>query len=115
MLIHLANGTAEVVDMREVAPAAATEGMFVGRPRDSVDGGKAIAVPMLLKGLHLAWERHGSLPWARLLEDAVDLAGRAARARRPGRRLAARAEQDGPVLLPSRHAEDELDAAGDRE
>ena len=75
MLIHLANGTVEVVDMREVAPAAATEGMFVGRPRDSVDGGKAIAVPMLLKGLHLAWERHGSLPWARLLEDAVDLAG----------------------------------------
>ena len=64
ILISLANGTSEVVDAREEAPAAATERMYVGKPEASLTGGAAIAVPGELQGLRLAWERHGRAPWA---------------------------------------------------
>eukprot|EP00887_Chlorella_sp_A99_P000435 scaffold17.g435.t1 len=62
MLIRLPNGTAEVIDAREVAPLASNETMFVGRPDASLNGGLAVAVPLELKGLHLAHTRHGVLP-----------------------------------------------------
>lgn len=74
ILIRRANGTAEVVDAREEAPASAHESMFVGRPEAAVTGGKAIAVPAELSGLRLAWERHGRLPWPRLLLPVASLA-----------------------------------------
>ena len=64
ILISMANGTSEVVDAREQAPAAATERMYVGKPEASLTGGAAIAVPGELQGLRLAWERHGRAPWA---------------------------------------------------
>ena len=63
ILISLANGTSEVVDAREEAPAAATERMYVGKPEASLTGGAAIAVPGELQGLRLAWERYGRAPW----------------------------------------------------
>jgi gamma-glutamyltranspeptidase / glutathione hydrolase len=34
----------------------------------------AVVVPGTVAGLHLAWKEHGSLPWARLVQPAVDLA-----------------------------------------
>ncbi|KAL4444378.1 hypothetical protein ABPG75_012115 [Micractinium tetrahymenae] len=75
MLIRLPNGTAEVIDAREVAPAAANETMYTGLPeRASVDGGLAVAVPLELRGLWAAHQRHGRLPWPRLLQPAIDLA-----------------------------------------
>ena len=64
ILISMANGTSEVVDAREQAPAAATERMYVGKPEASLTGGTAIAVPGELQGLRLAWERYGRAPWA---------------------------------------------------
>ena len=64
ILISLANGTSEVIDAREEAPAAATEDMYVGKPEASLTGGAAIAVPGELQGLRLAWERYGWAPWA---------------------------------------------------
>tara|TARA_B100000795_G_scaffold75311_1_gene53532 strand:- start:1589 stop:2446 length:858 start_codon:yes stop_codon:yes gene_type:complete len=64
ILVSLANGTSEVIDAREEAPAAATEDMYVGKPEASLTGGAAIAVPGELQGLRLAWERHGIAPWA---------------------------------------------------
>lgn len=74
MLIRLPNGTTEVIDARELAPAAATEAMFRGKASAAVNGGLAIAVPLELKGLWLAHQRHGNLPWADLVTPVIPLA-----------------------------------------
>lgn len=48
---------------------------WVGKPKNaSLDGGLAIAVPLELKGLELAWRRYGLLPWARLVTPAAEIA-----------------------------------------
>lgn len=65
----------EVIDCRETAPAAATTNMFQGKPKKaSIQGGLSIAVPGELRGLELAHRRHGLLPWAVLVEPALDFA-----------------------------------------
>ena len=74
ILIHLANGTSLAIDAREAAPASATESMYVGRPKDALLGGAAIAIPAELQGLRAAWERHGRLPWAEVVRPAAELA-----------------------------------------
>lgn len=74
MLIRLPNRTSEVIDAREVAPVAATEAMYQGHPEWAVTGGLAVAVPLELKGLHLAHSRHGRLPWSQLVEPCIPLA-----------------------------------------
>ena len=80
MVIRLANGTREAIEFREAAPAAAYRDMYIdgsgvnGVNRSSTFGGAAVAVPAELSGLHLAWERHGRLPWRRLVEPAATLA-----------------------------------------
>ena len=37
-------------------------------------GHQSVAVPGMLRALELAWQRHGSLPWARILEPAIGFA-----------------------------------------
>ena len=45
----------------------------------------AVGVPGTVAGLHLAWKEHGSKPWKRLVEPAVDAGARRLRGqRRPG-------------------------------
>ena len=73
-VIRLANGTSEAIEFREEAPAAATPNMFAGSPDASLEGGLAVAVPSEIHGLRLAWERHGTLPWSRLVRPAATLA-----------------------------------------
>ena len=67
LIYTAATGDAEVIDARETAPAAATENMYSGNPSASVIGGLAVAVPGELRGLYLAWQRHGALPWSDLV------------------------------------------------
>ena len=65
----------EVIDCREIAPAAANTNMFRGKPNDaSIQGGLSIAVPGELRGLELAHKRHGILPWSMVVEPAMNLA-----------------------------------------
>ncbi|KAL1525731.1 hypothetical protein AB1Y20_020575 [Prymnesium parvum] len=75
LLIRRANGSAEVIDAREEAPASAYETMYLGSKSGlSLRGGLAVAVPAELSGLHLAWKRHGQLPWASLVLPVAELA-----------------------------------------
>jgi len=72
--------TVQAWDGRETAPAAADEGLFLrpdGRPMpffDAVAGGRAVGVPGAVRMLEAVHRRHGRLPWARLLQPAIDLA-----------------------------------------
>ena len=65
-----------VYDGREVAPAQATEGMFLGPDgqalpfNTAVLSGRATGVPGAVKMLGLAHQDHGRLPWRSLFGDA---------------------------------------------
>ncbi|MCU0787833.1 MAG: gamma-glutamyltransferase [Verrucomicrobia bacterium] len=74
MLVHPAPGEGKPVafNYRETAPAAARQNMFTRE--DSQYTHKAVAVPGTVRGLALAHQRFGSLPWANLLAPAVALA-----------------------------------------
>jgi gamma-glutamyltranspeptidase/glutathione hydrolase len=79
MLIRRADGRAEVIDYRERAPLAASRDMYLdGKgqviPGASTTGYRAVGVPGTVAGLALARERHGTRPWAELVEPARRLA-----------------------------------------
>ena len=74
LIFNNATGAAEVIDARETAPASARTDMYVGAPSAALIGGAAVAVPGELAGLYLAWQRHGKLPWSRLVTPAALLA-----------------------------------------
>eukprot|EP00963_Diacronema_lutheri_P007075 scaffold625_cov324-Pavlova_lutheri.AAC.109 len=77
MVIRMADGRAQVIDAREVAPENAYETMFPSTNHDdrpSVNGGLAIAVPLEMLGLREAWKQYGSLEWKRLVLPAAELA-----------------------------------------
>ena len=69
-------GKLTIYDGREVAPAQATPGMFLGadgKPLPfniAVVSGRATGVPGVLKMLDLAHREHGRLPWSSLFGDA---------------------------------------------
>ncbi|XP_001648753.2 gamma-glutamyltranspeptidase 1 [Aedes aegypti] len=67
-------GVVETMDAREMAPAAATEDMFVGDGDAAVLGGLAIGTPGVIKGFWELHERYGSLPWKDLFEPVIELA-----------------------------------------
>ncbi|MDT8436491.1 MAG: gamma-glutamyltransferase, partial [Gemmatimonadota bacterium] len=85
------------LDFRERAPAGASKDMYVdaqGRVTgDGVVGHLASGVPGSVAGMRAAHERFGSLPWARLLEPAIRLAGEGFRVT-PRHRFAIAAERD---------------------
>ena len=66
--------TAEVIDAREVAPSAATTNMYTKNPKSSLVGGLAVAVPGELKGMEVAHQKYGILPWEELFRDAIHFA-----------------------------------------
>ncbi|MGI9292571.1 MAG: gamma-glutamyltransferase [Pseudomonadales bacterium] len=70
---------AELVDYREVAPAAASRDMYLDAQGEVIEnasliGAKASGVPGTVAGLWAAHQRHGKLPWAELLTPAIALA-----------------------------------------
>ena len=74
LIYNATSGEAEVIDARETAPASAQVDMYVNAPSSAVNGGASVAVPGELAGLYLAWQRHGKLPWSRLVTPAAVLA-----------------------------------------
>lgn len=49
-------------------------GRFVVRDELNTRGYQSVVIPSFIKGVHVVWERYGSLPWARLLGPAIDYA-----------------------------------------
>lgn len=78
MVLRTADGTTAALDFREKAPLAATRDMFLDSLGELTDrrlvGHLASGVPGSVAGMWEAHRRFGSLPWAELLEPAVELA-----------------------------------------
>ena len=79
-LMHWDGRAVQAWDGRETAPAAADERLFLdadGQPMkflQAVVGGRSVAVPGAVRMLEAAHRQHGRLPWARLLQPAIDMA-----------------------------------------
>jgi gamma-glutamyltranspeptidase/glutathione hydrolase len=73
MVVHPGNGSKPVVfEYRETAPAAATKEMFAKDSR--AYGHRVVGVPGTVRGLALAHQRFGKLPWKTLVGPAIKLA-----------------------------------------
>lgn len=81
-LLHYDAKTKDIIayDGREVAPSSVKPTLFTDKngqaiPFDKASiGGRAVAVPSVLKMLALAHKEHGKLPWHDLFADAIYLA-----------------------------------------
>ncbi len=81
LLLHdQESGDIIAYDGREVAPAGATEALFLkedGTPEkksDVIPGGRSVGVPGVMRMLALAHRENGRLPWQVLFEPAIKLA-----------------------------------------
>ncbi|MCF5507623.1 MULTISPECIES: gamma-glutamyltransferase [unclassified Pseudomonas] len=69
----------QAYDGREIAPAGATERLFLkadGTPMAFTDaqiGGRSVGTPGVLRALEMAHKKSGHLPWAKLFEPAIRL------------------------------------------
>jgi gamma-glutamyltranspeptidase / glutathione hydrolase len=72
MLVHPPKQTPVVFDYRETAPAAAHPTMF--KKGETGYGHRVVGVPGTVRGLALAHQRFGKLPWKSLVEPAARLA-----------------------------------------
>ncbi len=79
-VMHFDGQRVQAFDGRETAPAAAREDLFLannGKPlamADAVVGGRSVGTPGTVAVLEMAHRQHGKLPWARLIEPAIQLA-----------------------------------------
>ncbi|MCX7174990.1 MAG: gamma-glutamyltransferase family protein [Proteobacteria bacterium] len=79
-LLHWDGRQVEAYDGRETAPAGVDGTLFLapdGKPLAfyaAVVGGRAVGTPGVVKMLEMAHREHGKLPWATLLQPAIDLA-----------------------------------------
>ncbi len=74
MVVRTAAGIVEVIDFRETAPLGASRDMYHGNATLSLVGGLAVGVPGELRGLEMAWQRHGKLPWENLFVRVATIA-----------------------------------------
>jgi gamma-glutamyltranspeptidase/glutathione hydrolase len=74
MMIHPPHGKGEPVciEYRETAPGAASKTMY--KPTDSIYNHRAVGVPGTVRGLALAHQKFGKLPWKDVVEPARKLA-----------------------------------------
>lgn len=79
MVVRKADGATATLDFREKAPALATHDMFLDSTGQVIDklstrGHLAAGVPGVVAGMAQAYERYGTLPFATLVQPAVELA-----------------------------------------
>ena len=79
IVYHGNNGKQTTFNFREKAPLAATRDMFLGpdgaiKDNSNHIGLLSVGVPGTVAGLFLAHQKLGKLPWATLLEPAINLA-----------------------------------------
>ncbi|AXJ02083.1 gamma-glutamyltranspeptidase / glutathione hydrolase [Cyclonatronum proteinivorum] len=79
MVYRTAAGEVGSLDFRETAPAAAHRDMYLDEEGNLIDGLSRIGhlsagVPGTVAGMEEAWERFGSLPFAQLIEPAIQVA-----------------------------------------
>ncbi|MDE3231927.1 MAG: gamma-glutamyltransferase [Pseudomonadota bacterium] len=79
-VLHHDGQKVEAYDGRESAPASATDKLFLdaqSKPLPFIEGvvsGLSVGVPGTLSVLELAHKEHGKLPWATLMQPAIQLA-----------------------------------------
>jgi gamma-glutamyltranspeptidase/glutathione hydrolase len=74
MLVQSSNGSYEIIDFREIAPAAAFETMYsppLSNANLSLYGGLASVVPGELRGLEYLHKNYGTMPWKHLMQPAI--------------------------------------------
>ncbi|KAK2755576.1 hypothetical protein FQN54_006516 [Arachnomyces sp. PD_36] len=74
MLIRAPDGSFEMVDFRETAPAAAFQEMYRNNTDASILGGLASGVPGEIRGLEYLHQNYGVLPWATVMQPAINTA-----------------------------------------
>lgn len=79
MVLHTNKGITSTIDFREKAPLSATPDMFLDDKGTLINGAnhtglKSVGVPGTVAGLYLAHQKYGALPWAQLVQPAIDLA-----------------------------------------
>ncbi len=79
MVIHVPGGDATTIDYREVAPQASTPTMYLDASGEidrslTAQGYLAPGVPGTVRGLALAHQRFGTLPWRDVVLPAAELA-----------------------------------------
>lgn len=72
MVVHPPRGAPTVIEYRETAPAAAHKTMY--RKEDSPFGHRVVGVPGTVRGMELAHQKFGKLPWKTVVAPAVKLA-----------------------------------------
>ena len=78
LIYRTGEGESIAYDFREVAPLASDPEMWLVDGEYSVEkhhmSYQSVGVPGTVRGLHLAWQEHGKLPWKRLVKPAIRLA-----------------------------------------
>jgi gamma-glutamyltranspeptidase/glutathione hydrolase len=78
LVLRMTNGQSAALDFREKAPLAASRNMYLDARGAMTDrsriGHLAAGVPGSVAGMWEAHQRFGSLPWAELIQPAVNLA-----------------------------------------
>ncbi len=73
------NGKVTTIDFREKAPLKASNDMYLDETGEVIDNSnhmsvKAIGVPGTVAGLYLAHQKYGKLPWAEVVQPAIEQA-----------------------------------------
>jgi gamma-glutamyltranspeptidase/glutathione hydrolase len=81
LVLRQHNGDVNSLDFRETAPARASRDMYLDAqgnvvPKLSIEGHLAAGVPGTVDGMVKAHQQYGSLSWEKLVQPAVDLAGK---------------------------------------